>query len=171
MKKIILSTIYALISLSCNAQIYTSVKYLDKFDDAIKVEQRKSLISKTDSTFVIEEKGKKPVVYYIINSISSGTRGSKDDVVNLVGNVYGYEETWCVVRSDMYDNFLKANIKYIQETTEENMKDVEKYWLFAVHRTITTQFSASYIDDIFWLQDDLNDDKLGNGVNRIVYSK
>ena len=171
MKKIILSTIYALISLSCNAQIYTSVKYLDKFDDAIKVEQRKSLISKTDSTFVIEEKGKKPVVYYIINSVSSGTRGSKDDVVNLVGNVYGYEETWCVVRSDMYDNFLKANIKYIQETTEENLNDVGKYWLFAVHRTITTQFSASYIDDIFWLQDDLNDDKLGNGVNRIVYSK
>ena len=113
MKKIILSTIYALISLSCNAQIYTSVKYLDKFDDAIKVEQRKSLISKTDSTFVIEEKGKKPVVYYIINSISSGTRGSKDDVVNLVGNVYGYEETWCVVRSDMYDNFLLPDLELL----------------------------------------------------------
>ena len=41
----------------------------------------------------------------------------------------------------------------------------------AVHRTITTQFSGTYETELFWLQDDLNDDKLGKNVSRIIYSK
>lgn len=52
MKKHLFTLIFVLASLSCNAQIYKSIKYYDKFDDEIKTEQRKTLITKTDSTFI-----------------------------------------------------------------------------------------------------------------------
>lgn len=171
MKKIFLSIFFALISFSCNAQIYSIVKYLDKFDDIIKVEQRKTLITKTDSTFVIEEKGKQPVVYYILNIVPAATKGSQDDVVNLVENVYGYEEAWCVVRSDMYEKYTEAYNKYLFDDTEKNLQDVIPFWIFIVHRTITTQYTATYLDDLFWIEDDFKDGKLGKDINRIIYSK
>lgn len=170
MKKILLISLFGLIGVICNAQIYTNIQYYDKFDDALKTEQRKTLITKTDSTFVVEEKGKQPIVYYILNEVSAGTEGSKDDIVNLVGDVYGYQTSWCVVRSDLYKKYLDAYSKFLFDSSEENMKAVQPFWLFAVHRTITTQYTGSYITEYFWIVDELNDDKLGKGVNRIVYS-
>ena len=85
MKKFLLTLLFGLIGSTCNAQIYTKIKHFDKFDDALKIENRKTLITKTDSTFIIEEKGKQPVVYYILNELRR--QGSKDDVVNLVDNL------------------------------------------------------------------------------------
>ena len=150
MKKFFLTLLFGLIGFTCNAQIFTKIIYYDKFDDVLKIENRKTLITKTDSTFVIEEKGKKPVVYYILYVVDN--QGSKDKVVNLVGDVYGYETRWCLLRKD-------------------NEKIMANFLISAVHRTITTQFSGTYETEFFWLQDDLNDDKLGKNVSRIIYSK
>ena len=62
MKKILFTLVFALYGIVCNAQLFKTIKYYDKFDDEVKVEQRKTLITKTDSsTFVIEEKGKQPI--------------------------------------------------------------------------------------------------------------
>lgn len=170
MRKLILALCLGFVCIAGNAQIYTQVTYYDKFDDALITEQRKTLITKTDSTFVIEEKGKNPVVYYILNMVPAGTEGSKDEVVNLVSDVYGYQTTWCIVRSDLYKDYLEAYSKWILDPSDENMKVVQPFWLFAIHRTITTQYTASYITEYFWIQDEYNSDILGKNVNRIVYS-
>ena len=171
MKKTILSLVFALTCLVCNAQLYKSIVYYDKFDDVVKTEQRKTLVQKTDTTFVIEEKGKQPVVYYILNPVEQGTRGSKDEPANLVANVYGYEETWCVVRYDKLQEYRVAFYNYYLDNTETNQRKVAAYWLFIVHRTITTQFTGSYLDELFWIQDEDSDGKLGKDVNRIIYKK
>ncbi|WP_155808462.1 hypothetical protein [Xylanibacter brevis] len=172
MKKYLLAFILVLAGLSSNAQIYKSIQYYDKFDDEIKLEHRKTLISKTDSsTFVIEEKGKKPVEYYILNSVADGTRGSKDEPVNLVASVYGYEESWCVVRSDMLNDYLEAARAYSLDSSKEKMDKLMHFWLYIVHRTITTQYTGTYLDELFWIQDDLSDGKLGKDINRIIYLK
>lgn len=172
MKKNLFTFLFALIGLSSNAQIYKSIKYYDKFDDEIKVEQRKTLITKTDSsTFVVEEKGKKAVEYYILNVVSEATKGSKDEPVNLIASVYGYEECWCVVRSDMLNDYLEASRAYSIDSSKSNMDKLQHYWLFVVHRTITTQYTGTYLDELFWIQDELSDGKLGKDINRIIYLK
>ena len=170
MKKYLISLFFALIGISSNAQIYKSIKYYDKFDDEIKLEHRKTLITKTDSsTFVVEEKGKKPVEYYILNPVPDGKIGSKDEPANLVADIYGYEESWCVVRDDMLNDYLAASRAFSLDSSKSNMDKLQNYWLFIIHRTITTQYTGSYLDDIFWIKDELSDGKLGKDINRIIY--
>jgi hypothetical protein len=169
MKKHLFTLFFVLVGLSCHAQIYKSIKYYDKFDDEVKTEQRKTLITKTDSTFIVEEKGKDPVVYYILNPVTDGAKGSKDEIVNLVDNVYGYEETWCVVRSDMLEKYREEYHNYYLDNSKANLEKLQKYWLFIVHRTITTQYTGTFLNEIFWVQDELHDGKLGKDVNRIIY--
>lgn len=170
MKKLFFTLLFGMMALFCNAQIYTAIKYLDKFDDELKSEQHKTLITKTDTTFVIEEKGKHPVTYYILNVLEEGNHGSKDEIVNLVGNVYGYEETWCVVQYDKLGYYREVFNNCRLDPTEENMKKLLQPCLFLVHRTITTQYTATYLNDMYWLQDDLCDDKLGKNIKRIIYT-
>ena len=171
MKKYLISFLFALIGLSSNAQIFRSVRYYDKFDDEIKLEQRKTLITQTDSsTFVIEEKGKEPVEYYILNPVPNGKIGSKDEPANLVASVYGYEESWCVVREDMLNDYLEASRAYSLDSSKSNMDKLQHYWLFIVHRTITTQYTGSYLYEMLWISDELSDGKLGKNINRIIYS-
>lgn len=172
MKRIFITLILVLVVFVVNAQIYTKIEYLDKFDDPLKTEHRKTLITKTDSTFVIEEKGKKPVEYIILDMVDndSATKGSKEEVVNLVDNVYGYQTTWCVVRSDMYRDYYIAVLRAINENTDENIRNVASYFMYAVHRTITTQYTGDYKTEYFWLEKPKNNDIFGKGVSRIIYS-
>ena len=61
MKKLIFSICFVLTSIVVNAQgIYTKVTKYDKFDDVEWEKTIKTLITKTDTTFVIETKGSKP---------------------------------------------------------------------------------------------------------------
>lgn len=171
MKKIIFTILFSLSGFISYAQIYTKVEILDKFDDVIKTEQRKTLVTFTDSTIIVEEKGKKPAVYCILNEIAGGKLGSKEDVVNLVGNVYGYQNVWCVVREDMMEKYHEVYRCFLLDGTDDNLKKVQHFWLFATHRTITTQYAHSYLGELFWVTDEDNEDKLGKGVNRIIYSR
>lgn len=152
--------------------LYKVINYYDKFDDELKVEQRKTLISKEDSsTFVIEEKGKEPVKYYIIMPVEEKTMGLKDEPVNIVGRVYGYQEAWYIVRYDDLVEFVDAYGIYKQDPSEPNQSKVFSFFLLAVHRTITTQFTKDYLDEMFWIEDESNKGKLGKDVNRIIYRK
>lgn len=164
--------IFCCLTITVNAQthkIYSKINYYDKFDDVLKSEQRKTLVKKTDSTFIIEEKGKDPIVYYILNPVEEGTIGSKDNIVNLVGNVYGYETSWCVVRYDLLQEYNESYLKYVISGSDEDLLTLQHFWIFIVHRTITTQFSGTYLDDLIWLSDEQNDNKLGKNVSRIIY--
>ena len=170
MKKLVALVIFGLCALSGNAQLFTKISYYDKFDDVIKQEVRKTLITKTDSTIVIEEKGKDPVVYYIENVLEADTKGSKEEPVNLVADVYGYQTTWCVVRKDKWLDYYVDKLRYLfVDNSDEKIKNLSSYWLFATHRTITTQYTGTYKRELFWLSDEESSGKLGKGVNRIIY--
>lgn len=171
MKKLLFISFFCLAAVVCNAQkIYSTIIYYDKFDDVLKNEQRKTLITQTDTTFIIEEKGKKPVVYYILNEVEEGTAGSKDNVVNLVADVYGYQKAWCIVRYDLLKKYREDFREYaFGDRDEKSLEKLKHYWIFAISRIITTQYTGTYQDEMFWLQDDNNENKLGKDVNRVIY--
>lgn len=187
MKKFLSILTLCLITLISNAQIYTSIKYLDKFDDIVKEQNVKTIVEKTDSTFVVETKDKNPVTYYILNVLEANCAGDKNNIVNLVANVYGYQTCWCVVRSDMIDEYRTAHDhvfwraleiatndeldveEKLQQQNNEFSK-LDKYYLFIIHRIITTQYTHEYKSEYFWIQDEMNT-KLGKDINRIVYIK
>lgn len=181
MKKILILLTCVLISQASYSQIFTKIQYLDKFDDCVKNQSIKTLISKTDSTFIIEEKGNKPKEYWITNFAEYNSMGSKDELVDLTGtNVYGYQECWCVINLSDKEEYMKlySQIVYNHIANEENsslresLKQLEKYWLYIVHRTISRySFEFKYDGEFVWIQDESDSDKLGKDIRRIVYIK
>lgn len=168
MRKIILLFL-AFFSLAINAQIYTHKRVLDKFDDAVFDKDVKTLIQKTDSTFIIEEKGHTPVIYRIINYAGYNSMGDKDNIVNLVDNVYGYQASWYCVSETDYPNYIKDYAACVIEQDETRRKAaianmVEKYGYIIVDRVITTQYSKQYTAELLWVQK-------GDNNGRTIYSK
>lgn len=176
MKKFFIILILSFIPFFLNAQIYTSIKYLDKFDDEIKIEKNiKTIVEKTDSTFIVETKGKTPKVYFILNYAKYNSAGDKDNIVNLINDIYGYQESWRVIRNEDKDDYIKACAEYVDkiksgEETSNLLDEIAKYWLFVVHRVVTTQYTHTYESEYFWIEDEVNT-KLGKDVNRIIYIK
>lgn len=167
MKKIAL-LILSVWCLSINAQIYNHKEVLDKFDDVIVDKSIKTLVQKTDSSFIIEEKGSKPIEYIILNFAEYNSMGDKDNIVNLVGNVYGYQECWSVVLQKDAANYYSGLADIInthddakRESMIENL--VRKYCYYIVHRVITTQYSHDFITELFWVQ-------FGDHNGRTIYS-
>lgn len=111
--------ILLVMSFVTNAQIYTKISYLDKFDDVLKEEKKKTRISQTDTTFVIEVKGQKPLILYIFGELDSV--GTKYKPVDLTGTgVYGYEKRYLVFRYDFKDKiteycYLRDMAKFFKE--------------------------------------------------------
>lgn len=157
MRQFLISILLAIVSVVANAQdpIYSKIEYLDKFDDVIKTEQRKARIIISNHDITIEEKGKQPVVYVIIDVQNNG---SKEKPINIINNLYGYETTYYVVRRDLAAKFIEDS-------------DKNKYALGIVHRTITLEYLKSYVTELFWIQDYFENNQLGANVNRIVYYK
>ena len=172
MKKLFAFLVFNFIVLGNYAQvIYKKVVHYDKFDDVIKLEERKTLITQTDSTFIIEEKGKVPVIYYILNQSKEGTLGSKDEIVNLVNDVYGYQTTWCVVKYDQVEEYRNAywDAVFNSDNPDNGIGKLASFWLFATRRVVTTKYTGTYQNEYFWLRDEDNQDKLGKNVSRIIY--
>ena len=169
MKKILFVLLFAIMAVGIDAQIYSRIEYRDKFDVNIKVENTKVLITKTDSTFTIEKRGFKPTTYYILNELSDYTIGDRNNIVDLTGtSVYGYQETWCVIRVEDIENYRRDYLKYI--CNETGIEIISKYYLFVVHRVISKySFIFEYKSEYFWIEDESNTDKLGKSINRIIY--
>lgn len=129
MKRVfIVFTLLLSIVLKVDAQIYTYKCVLDKFNDVLLEKDLKTLVTQTDSMFIIEEKGSVPIEYIVLTS--SYSNGSSSNIVNLVDDVYGYEEGWIIA--------LK--------------KDITKKYI-ALHRVVTTQYSHEYKNELFWVED------------------
>lgn len=154
MKKVLFICTLILLSVIVNAQerqsnsIYHfettkvfSVKMIyDKFDDVISSEKIKTLVTITDSTVIIEEKEKEIKRYLRFEEVS--TTGNKDNIVNLVADVYGYEYTFlCVNQSDTFIATYRivTQSKYNNETqfivfmlqnqkTKERMNYIHQYF-------------------------------------------
>ena len=146
MKKFLILILTTLVFAVADAQIFTQKEIRDKFDDVVSKREIKTLITKNDTAIIIEEKGKKSVTYLILSEIES--MGSKDNIVQLVGNIYGYDKTWEVV--------LEKNI--IGSLLDE-------YRYFITYRVVTDQFGTKLLYEFCWIV------KVSkNGYERTIYS-
>ena len=170
MKKILL-LLLSIVPFAANAQsfILTQKTVLDKFDDVLLERDQKTIVSKTDSTFVIEEKGRKPVTYRILNYVDFNSKGDKDNIVNLVDNVYGYQECWAVILESDAQGYFTEYTSLILETDKEKLqkgieKLIEKFCYYITRRVVTTQYTNHILGQYIWIQK-------GENNGRTIYSK
>lgn len=155
MKKFLILILTTLVFAVADAQIFTQKTIRNKFDDVVSKREIKTLITKNDTAFIIEEKGKKPVTFKILNELEF--KGSKDNIVQLVGNVYGYEENWCVIlEKDIKDYFLDY-IAMLNETDDSKRHDlisklIEKYSYYITHRVVTDKYGLQFLSEYYWIQ-------------------
>lgn len=170
MKKLFVVVLLALSCLCTNAQIFTKKTVYDKFDDVISDKTIKTLITcdENEDLITIEEKGSAPTEYVILNISESGTEGSKDEIVNLVTTVYGYQTTWCVIKKQDEDAYSRIYTDMVYEEDKdvrsEYISQLSKYWLFITNRVIVTRYTHDYDTEYWWISDGKN-----NG--RTIYSK
>ena len=170
MKKFLILILTTLVFAVADAQIFTQKEIRDKFDDVVSKREIKTLITKNDTAIIIEEKGKKSVTFKILNEI--GFNGNKDNIVQLVGNVYGYEECWCVIlEKDVKDYFLDISALSNEEDDSKRhdliSKLVEKYCNFITHRVVTTKYGTELLGEYYWIvKASFNGD-----TERTIYSK
>ena len=147
MKKFLILILTALLTVAANAEIFTHKMIKDKFDDVVSEREIKTLVTKNDTAFIIEEKDNNPLTYNILSEFDS--TGSKDNIVRLLGNVYGYEKTWEVA--------LEKNI--IGSLLDE-------YRYFITYRVVTDQFGTKLLYEFCWI---VKVSKNGN-YERTIYS-
>lgn len=179
MKKLFLLSILLITSIVCNAQgIYTSIIKFDKFDDIVWRKDIKTLITKTDTTFIIETKGQNPEEYYYLdNAFLAIHAGSRDSIINLVENVWGYEDQYIVfTKKDKEECFTYA-LEQVKDLPDSLIFDEKIYMLAGLQlikrtdklptihiRTISRYPRIfEYDTDALWI-------KFSDGT-RIVYSK
>lgn len=179
MKKFITTSLIAFWALAISAQgIYTRVKKYDKFDDVIYEKTIKTLVTKTYGKIIFETKGSKPVEYcYFDSFLFADHIGSRDSLVNLVNDIYGYEDRYNVFPKDTIDVVKKIVSEKAKNTpdsllTDDRIAAMQKWELFrrvdnvpeVVFRTISkTSYSFMYDTDLVWI-------KFKDG-SRIIYSK
>ena len=186
MKKGILVALLCFISVVCNAQgIYRTVIKYDKFDDVIWKKEIKTLITQNDNSFVIETKGQEPVEYNLINDNYIFKNGSRDSLVNIVQDLWGYEEYYCVFGpkdKEDYFKYMDERTKDVSDSTEvaigENKIKIDTYKTFSAlylmsHidsfpkitiRTVSRyEHVFEYKTDLFWI-------KFSDG-SRIIYER
>lgn len=178
MKKFITASLIAFWALAMSAQgIYTKVRKYDKFDDVVYEKTIKTLITKTDDKIIFETKGSKPVEYYYEeDSWFADHIGSRDSVVNLVNDVYGYEDRYSVFPKDTIDVVKKIVSEKAENTpdsllTDDRIAEMCTWELFCripnapevVFRTISKgSYLFIYETDYVWI-------KFKDG-SRIIYS-
>lgn len=122
MKKLIsLLTFLLLFATYSSAQsIFTRIIKYDKFDDVVSDRTVKTLITRTEKTFIVETKGEEPIVYmHLDNLLAPEHIGRRDSIVNLVDNVYGYESRYTVFTEKEAEEIVKEETdKYNKETAE-----------------------------------------------------
>ena len=170
MKKILL-LLLLIVPFVANAQSYILTKkiVMDKFNDILLDRDQKSIVTKTDSTFVIEEKGRKPVTYRILNYSEVNSKGDKDNIVNLIDNVYGYQECWAVIlESDVIEYDTEYASLIFEPDKEKRNKGIEKllerFCYFITRRVVTTQYAHHILGQQICIQKGDN-----NGIT--IYSK
>lgn len=170
MKKFLFLILTALVTVAADAQIFTYKVIRDKFDDVVSEREIKTLITKNDTAIIIEEKGNEPVTYKIL--FEDESMGSKDNIVQLVGNVYGYQESWGVIlEKDFKDCLLDISALSNEEDNSKRndlrSKLIEKYCNFITHRVVTRQYDTKLLSEHYWIEKAYQN---GN-YERTIYSK
>lgn len=155
MKKFLILILTTLVFAVADAQIFTQKTIRDKFDDVVSKREIKTLITKNDTAIIIEEKGKESVTFKILNVV--GFDGSKDNIVQLVGNVYGYEECWCVILEKDIEDYFLDYIAMLNETDDSKRHDlisklIEKYSYYITHRVVIDKYGTELDCEFYWIQ-------------------
>lgn len=170
MKKFLILILTTLVFAVADAQIFTQKTIRNKFDDVVSKREIKTLITKNDTAFIIEEKGKKPVTFKILFEFDS--KGSEDNIVHLVNNVYGYQEAWWVIlEKDIKDYLLDISALSNEEDGSKRdalrRKLIEKYYYCITHRVVTDEYGLRFLFEHYWIEK-----PSFNGNNeRTIYSK
>lgn len=130
---------------------------MDKFDDVTLNKEQKTLIQKNDTAFIIEEKGSKPVTYMITGKLDQLAQGDKDNIVNLIDDVWGYEEVWAVVLESDFPKYVEAFSESMLEPDLEKRnalinKYIDKYSYYIIHRVVTTRYTHEFQSELIWVQ-------------------
>lgn len=179
MKRTVWLFYFLFVVLCINAQgIYTKVTKFDKFDDIEWSKDVKTLITQTDTTFVIETKGQKPETYYYVDApLMAIHEGRRDSLANLVADIWGYESQYFAITNIIREKVRAETEKQISEMNDTQSTDDEINMLLAINllkridelpvittRTISKyRFTYEYSTDYVWI-------KFKDG-SRIVYSK
>ena len=170
MKKFLILILTALVTVAADAEIFTHKMIKDKFDDVVSECDIKTIITKNDTTFIIEEKGSDPVTYKVLFEFDS--KGSKDNIVRLVNNVYGYEKTWYAVLKKDIKKYLLEKSALPNEEDDSKRGDLirklnEKYYYVITHRVVTDEYGIHFLYEFYWIEkfDKSENDK------RIIYGK
>lgn len=159
-------------------RLYSKIRKKDKFDDVVWEKQVKTLILKTDTSFIIETKGQKPVEYRYLDYWGWAVHlGSEDSLINIAKDVYGYESQYYVFNqediNEAYDEFLETT-KDLEDSLlyDENFKKASAILKLVtkrnklpivVYRTISKyKYIYEYDTDLFWI-------KFPDG-SRVIYS-
>ena len=106
----ILSILFCImLSVTANAQqIFSHITKLDKFDDVVWEKNLKTIITFNDPIITIETKGQEPECYYYKdNDFLAVHDGSSDSIINLVSDVWGYEDVYNVVNTKDCESLLQ----------------------------------------------------------------
>ena len=162
MKKFLILILTALVTVAADAQIFTHKEIKDKFDDVVSEREIKTLIEKNDTAIIIEEKGNEPVTYITPYYLEMPSVGSKDNIVQLVGNVYGYEKSWGVILEKDFKDYQSAF-----SNEEDVSKLIEKYCYFITHRVVTDRYGLQFLSEHYLIE---KISKNGN-YERIIYGR
>lgn len=178
MQKLIMTAIVLMCTLVISAQnIFTNVAKFDKFDDVVWYKDKKTLITMADSAIIIETKGQKPVEYYIMGGQPLLVVGSKDSIVNLADNLYGYEEQYVTYTKKNFEDkkkqivsnnpeYIEKGENYIDFLTGLGLLDDfknEKLPVITIRTLSESRFSFIYRTELVWIR--------FNDGSRLVYSK
>lgn len=179
MKKIFLTLVSVMFTFSGYAQgIYTKVTKYDKFDDIEWTKEIKTLITKTDTTFVIETKGSKPETYrYSDTPLMALHVGHRDSLANIVADIWGYESQYTAITEETIEEVRNAVQEQIKDLPDSSIFDEKIQMLFGLEmleridklptitfRTISKyHFTFEYDTDIVWI-------KFEDG-SRIIYTR
>ena len=143
MKKILIVLMLCLVNImSFGQDIFTKKIVYDKWYDVIFNKDVKTIMTVTDSTFVFETKGEKPIIYiklayFIGDLVYSGDSidtlstvshlGTEDKPIELSPNNYGYQDVYLVVEeNDVRQNGDNARLMYIVLRVETDKYGLRK---------------------------------------------
>ena len=169
-KKIVCLSLLFFVTLFANAQtqrLYNAIVKKDKFDDVIWRKNAKTLVTKTDTTFIVETKGQKPVEYGYISVEPFYKRvGSKDSLISFAKDVYGFDHQYVVMTRDVVKQLGKEMVSGYKEMpdsqrTESNLREMLLGKLLGIlGKTQTITFRTiskfgriyEYDSDLFWIE-------------------
>lgn len=157
MKKLFFLLI-GLVALSCSAQETFGQKSTEDFYGETKKEQIRTRVICYGESFgdsiVFYEKGRKPKTYIIIGNVTRD--GDKDNCVNLISNVYGYDVSYPCITKDEWDKISTSN----------DPKDPDIGYIIT-YRTITLQYTCSFLRKLWFI--DRIKIKTGTSLDKVIY--